>query len=51
MDEQPRVLVAGSRSAAQVESSLAGEEASYGPPDLATALSLATGLSRARPSG
>lgn len=46
MDEQPRVLVAGTRSEKQVESALAGEDASYGPPDLSTALSLATGLSQ-----
>lgn len=46
LDEQPRVLVAGAHRAGQVESAIAGEEASYGAPDTAGALALATGLTR-----
>ena len=46
LDEQPRVLVAGARGAGQVESALAREQASYGPPDMAAALALAAGLTK-----
>ncbi len=46
VDEQPRVLVAGARSADQVETALAGEQPSYGPADGETALALAKGLTR-----
>ncbi|MHB8992583.1 MAG: VWA domain-containing protein [Chloroflexota bacterium] len=46
LDEQPRVLVAGARSATQVEAAMVGERPSYGPPDVAAALALATGLTQ-----
>ena len=46
LDEQPRVLVAGARSAGQVEAALAEEHPSYGPPDVAAALALASGLTQ-----
>src|SRR5437867_6953357 len=44
LDEQPRVLVAGARSAAEVEGALRGEVASFGPADGAAAAALAEGL-------
>jgi Ca-activated chloride channel homolog len=46
LDEQPRVLVAGARNAGQVETAIAGETASFGPPDVAAALALASGLTQ-----
>lgn len=46
LDEQPRLLVAGARSAGQVESALASEVASFGPPDVAAAVALASGVTR-----
>lgn len=46
LDGQPRVLVAGAQTAGQVEAALAPETASFGPPDIAAAVALATGLSR-----
>lgn len=46
VDEQPRVLVASAGSVGQMEDALAGEVPSYGPPDAAAALALASGLTR-----
>ncbi len=46
LDEQPRVLVAGARSASQVEAALGGEVPSYGPADASAGLALAAGLTQ-----
>jgi Ca-activated chloride channel family protein len=50
LDDQPRILLADTRDATQVQSTLANESPAYGPIDAATAVALAAGLARGGPS-
>jgi len=44
LDQEPRIIVAGARAESQVQAALRGEEAGYGPPNVASALALAAGV-------